>query len=88
MTDTLPPWLWIPLAVVLWGYLTLDAIARRRRLRHAASNPAAMSLHGPEYRRAEDQEGKQAPQNNPQQHGSGPDQKHRRRDIHESDASR
>lgn len=33
MTETLPLWLWLPLAVVLWGYLALDAIVRRRRQR-------------------------------------------------------
>lgn len=27
--DNLPPWLWIPAAVGLWGYLIADAIVRR-----------------------------------------------------------
>lgn len=31
--DTLPAWLWMPLAVILWGYLAADAIARRIRNR-------------------------------------------------------
>lgn len=29
MTDTLPAWLWVPLALLLWGYLAADTIARR-----------------------------------------------------------
>lgn len=29
MIDTLPAWFWVPLAVILWGYLAADAIARR-----------------------------------------------------------
>lgn len=29
MTETLPAWLWIPGAVLAWGYLALDAVARR-----------------------------------------------------------
>lgn len=33
MIDTMPAWLWIPAAVVLWGYLAADAIARRIRRR-------------------------------------------------------
>lgn len=31
MTDTLPLWLWLPIGVILWGYLALDSFTRRRR---------------------------------------------------------
>ncbi|TQM25103.1 hypothetical protein FB391_2562 [Microbacterium kyungheense] len=33
MIDTLPPWLWIPLAIALWGYLALDALVRHHNRR-------------------------------------------------------
>lgn len=29
MTDELPLWLWLPLALALWGYLAATALARR-----------------------------------------------------------
>ena len=31
MTDTLPLWFWLPMALALWGYLAADAIVRRKR---------------------------------------------------------
>ena len=33
MTDALPVYVWLPIALVLWGYLAADALVRRRNRR-------------------------------------------------------
>lgn len=37
MPDTLPIWFWLPAAVLLWGYLAVDALARRHNNRKVLS---------------------------------------------------
>lgn len=84
MIDELPVWLWLPLALILWGYLALDGIARRRRSRllHPVVHPTAVSLHRPEDRRPEDQEREKARHQDPQKPAHNPQHQHRRNRVH------